>query len=209
MPHTVMNRRDFLQSVGTAGALLGGSTLLGVDVRSVGSGMGADLVVVGGGLGGCAAALAACRAGLRVVLTEETDWIGGQLTSQAVPPDEHPWIEGFGCTRSYRRFRDGVRQYYRDHFPLTPAARANPHLNPGNGWVSRLCHEPRVALAVLQQMLAPHVAGGRLRLLLHASPVAVEVDGDRLRHLLGADGCWRAPGPAGCRYRHGPDQGRR
>ena len=181
MPHTVMNRRDFLQSVGTAGALLGGSTLLGVDVRSVGSGMGADLVVVGGGLGGCAAALAACRAGLRVVLTEETDWIGGQLTSQAVPPDEHPWIEGFGCTRSYRRFRDGVRQYYRDHFPLTPAARANPHLNPGNGWVSRLCHEPRVALAVLQQMLAPHVAGGRLRLLLHARPVAVEVDGDRLR----------------------------
>ncbi|MBI4601369.1 MAG: FAD-dependent oxidoreductase, partial [Planctomycetes bacterium] len=56
----------------------------------------ADLVVAGGGLGGCAAALAACRNGLRVVMTEETDWIGGQLTQQAVPPDEHPWIESFG-----------------------------------------------------------------------------------------------------------------
>jgi NADPH-dependent 2,4-dienoyl-CoA reductase/sulfur reductase-like enzyme len=33
----------------------------------------ADLVVVGGGFGGCAAALAACRAGLDVVMTEETD----------------------------------------------------------------------------------------------------------------------------------------
>src|SRR3712207_8348422 len=53
--------------------------------------------------GGCAAALAACRAGLRVVLSEETDWIGGQLTSQAVPPDEHPWIESFGCTRADRK----------------------------------------------------------------------------------------------------------
>ena len=141
----------------------------------------ADLVVVGGGVGGCAAALAACRAGLRVILTEETDWIGGQLTSQSVPPDEHPWIESFGCTRSYRQFRDGVRQYYRDHFPLQGEARSNPRLNPGNGWVSRLCHEPRVALAVLQQMLAPHVASGRLKVLLRTRPVAAEVEADRVR----------------------------
>jgi len=49
-----------------------------------------------------------------VVLTEETDWIGSQLTSQAVPPDEHRWIESFGCTARYRRFRQGVRRYDRD-----------------------------------------------------------------------------------------------
>ena len=36
----------------------------------------ADVVIVGGGTGGCAAALAALRAGLTVVMTEETDWIG-------------------------------------------------------------------------------------------------------------------------------------
>ena len=50
----------------------------------------ADLVIAGGGLGGVAAALAALRNGLRVCMTEETDWIGGQITSQGVPPDEHP-----------------------------------------------------------------------------------------------------------------------
>ena len=72
-----------------------------------------DLLVVGGGLGGVAAALAGARCGRSVVLTEETDWLGGQLTSQAVPPDEHPWIEGLGCFRSYRRLRDGIRRYYR------------------------------------------------------------------------------------------------
>jgi hypothetical protein len=127
--------------------------------------MHADLVIAGGGTGGCAAALAAARLGKTVIMTEETDWIGGQLTSQAVPPDEHPWIERFGCTRSYRRFRDGVRSYYRTHFPLTAEARANPLLNPGNGWVSRLCHEPRTAHAVLLQMLAPFVHSGRLRIL--------------------------------------------
>ena len=173
-----MQRRDFLAaSLATAGWWSVRSVL-----RAAGGGRErvADLVVVGGGVGGCAAAMAACRAGLRVILTEETDWPGGQLTSQAVPPDEHPWIESFGCTRSYRQFRDGVRQFYRDHLPLLPEARAIPRLNPGNAWVSRLCHEPRVALAVIQQMLAPYVASGRLRILLRTRPVAADVDGDRV-----------------------------
>ena len=140
-----------------------------------------DVAVIGGGTGGCAAALAACRAGLRVVMSEETDWIGGQLTSQAVPPDEHPWIESFGCTRAYRQYREGVREYYRRHFRLTEEARASPVLNPGGGTVSRLTHEPRVSLAVLKAMLAPHESGGRLVILLRHKPVRADVDGDRVR----------------------------
>src|SRR6185369_5001934 len=102
-----------------------------------------DVLIVGGGTGGTAAAIALADKGLSVVLTEETDWLGGQLTSQLVPPDEHRWIEQVGCTRRYRAFREGVRQYYCDHYPLTDAARNNPTLNPGGGSVSRLCHEPR------------------------------------------------------------------
>ena len=141
----------------------------------------ADILIVGGSTGGCAAALAATSLGLRVILTEETRWIGGQLTSQAVPPDEHPWIEQFGCTRRYRQFRDGVRQYYRDHYPLTPAARADPYLNPGNGYVSRLCHEPRVGLAVLEQMMAASRSAGLLDVRLRRKPVAADADGDRVR----------------------------
>jgi len=125
----------------------------------------ADAVIVGGGVGGCAAALALAEAGRTAIVVEEFPWIGGQLTSQAVPPDEHGWIERFGCTARYRRFRDGVRAYYRAHYPLKPRHRDDPHLNPGNGWVSPLCHEPRVALAVLEAMLAPHVAAGRIRIL--------------------------------------------
>jgi NADPH-dependent 2,4-dienoyl-CoA reductase/sulfur reductase-like enzyme len=44
-----------------------------------------DVLVVGGGLGGVAAALAAVERGADVVLVEETAWLGGRLTSQAVP----------------------------------------------------------------------------------------------------------------------------
>jgi hypothetical protein len=140
-----------------------------------------EVLIVGGGLGGVAGALAALRLGRRVFLTEETGWIGGQLTSQAVPPDEHPWIEGLGCTASYRRLREGIRAYYRRNYPLLPAPRADPHLNPGLGWVSALCHEPRVALAVLEELLAPYRAGHQLDVLLRHRPVAAECDGDRVR----------------------------
>jgi hypothetical protein len=140
----------------------------------------ADLVVIGGGFGGCAAALAAARSGLRVVVTEETDWIGGQLTAQAVPLDENAWIESIGGTRSYQALRRRIRDYYRRNFPLTPEARADERLNPGNGSVSRLCHEPRAGLAALEEMLAPFVASQRIRILLRHRLRDAAVSGDRV-----------------------------
>ena len=141
----------------------------------------ADILIVGGGTGGCAAALGASSLGHKVIMTEETDWIGGQLTAQAVPPDEHPWIERFGCTQRYRQLRQGIRRYYRDFYPLTPQARSDAELNPGKGWVSRLCHEFRVSLAVLEAMMAYPRSRGSLEVLLNCKPLAADVDGDRIR----------------------------
>lgn len=140
----------------------------------------ADVIVLGGGTGGFAAALAAARMGKTVILTEETDWIGGQLTSQAVPPDEHPWIEEFGCTLSYRRFRQSVRRYFRDHFPLRGETLAAPRFRPGGALVSRVPSPPEVALAVLQQLIAPYRTSGRVVLMTESRPVAAETDGDRV-----------------------------
>ncbi|MFC9919577.1 FAD-dependent oxidoreductase [Agromyces binzhouensis] len=140
----------------------------------------ADVLVVGGGLGGVAAAIGALEGGRSVVLTEEFRWLGGQLTSQGVPMDEHTWIESFGATARYRALRDGIRDYYRRHYPLTDAARSDPHLNPGAGLVGRICAEPLVGVAVLESMLAPFRATGRLRIIQPAVPVAAHVDGDRV-----------------------------
>jgi hypothetical protein len=138
--------------------------------------------VAGAGLGGCAAALTAAEMGRSVVLTEETAWIGGQITSQGVSAfDEHRYIEQFGCTARYRALREAIRAHYRAYYPLTAAARAERHLNPGGGRVSRLCHEPRVALAALHGLLAPHISAGRITLLTRHRPIAAETGGDRIR----------------------------
>jgi FAD-dependent oxidoreductase family protein len=142
-----------------------------------------DVVIVGGGLGGTAAALAVATLGRTVVLTEETDWLGGQLTSQAVPPDEHAWIESYSSA-SYGRLRSGIRDYYRRNFPLTDAAYADPMLNPGRGLVSGLCHEPPVAVAVLAEMLAPYLAVGRIRTMMRTVPVQAYVSDDIVQAVL-------------------------
>jgi len=169
----VSNRRNFLLQAGAAALLprwLAAATELQFDVA-----------VIGGGTGGVAAALAAARNGMKVILTEETDWIGGQLTSQAVPPDENRWIESFGCTHTYREYRNAVREFYRRNYPLTAQARERWDFNPGDSRVSRITHEPRVSLAVLEAMVAPYAASGRLTVLLQHRPVAADIESDHVR----------------------------
>jgi hypothetical protein len=186
-----MRRRRFLEGCSSALAALMAAQSDSLNIRAMTvtsqREIAADLAIVGGGLGGCAAALAALRSGRSVVLTEPTDWIGGQLTAQAVPPDEHPWIEQFGANASYQVLRKAIRDEYRRSFSLTESARSQRFLNPGNGSVSRLCHEPRVALAALTAALAQFVSSGRLLVLLNHEPIQCEVQGDRVRAALVCD----------------------
>ena len=139
-----------------------------------------DIVIIGGGMGGVSATLAAARLGAKVILVEELDWLGGQLTSQAVPPDEYPWIEHLTASQSYADFRESIRSYYRRHMPLTDEARMRVRLNPGQGNVSSLCHEPWVAVKVIDELLAPHVAAGRVTVLRRHRTLRVETDRDRI-----------------------------
>ncbi|MEU0508197.1 MULTISPECIES: FAD-dependent oxidoreductase [unclassified Amycolatopsis] len=139
-----------------------------------------EVLVVGGGCGGVAAALAAAMLGRRVVLTEATGRLGGQLTTQAVPPDENAWVETFGATQSYRLMRSRVRDRYRADPRLGAEARAVRELNPGEGWVSALCAEPVVVGEVLDELLAPLVRAGNLEIRCHHTPVGAVTTGDRV-----------------------------
>ncbi|AHF14303.1 FAD-dependent oxidoreductase [Niabella soli] len=183
-----MKRKHFIRSLGAgAGALVSfGSGASGTAASKsltapVGGEIRSDLVIIGGGMGGCAAALAALRNGCSVTMTEETDWIGGQLTQQGVScPDENPWIELFGATRSYLDLRVQIRSFYTRFYPLSAQAKAALFFNPGNGSVSKLCHEPRVALMVLNSLLLPYVQAGKLTILLQTKAVAADPGADKV-----------------------------
>ncbi|SKB31381.1 FAD-dependent oxidoreductase [Daejeonella lutea] len=185
-----MRRRNFitLTSLGITGITSGGFSALAdfrsdFNVANLGSELASDLVIAGGGVGGCAAALAALRNGLSVIMTEETDWIGGQLTSQGVPPDEHIWIETHGSPKSYRTYRSSVRNYYKRNYPVTPKAKEKVYFNPGNAVVSELCHEPKVSLAVLNEMLSPYVSSGKLTILLDTKVKSADYSGTKVKAL--------------------------
>lgn len=152
-----------------------------------------EILVVGGGTGGFAAALAALEAGRRVCLLEETDWLGGQLTAQGVSAlDEHEHIEAFGGTASYYRLREAIRDAYR---PLARDPGALDPFNPGNCWVTRLAFEPRVAAACFDALLRPFEASGKLRLFRRTKVHAVTTEGERIVAVealaLDGPGAWR------------------
>ncbi|MFB7084920.1 FAD-dependent oxidoreductase [Streptomyces sp. NPDC056296] len=122
--------------------------------------MESDVAVIGGGLGAVAAALAAARAGRRVLLAAHADRLGGQATTQLVPAlDEHPHVEQAGISASYRALRELTRAAY-GGLP-----------NPGDGWVSRLCAEPVAFERALETLLAPHVDASRLTVLRSRTPI--------------------------------------
>lgn len=128
-----------------------------------------DVIVAGIGVGAIAAALAVADRGLRVVMAGPESRIGGQITTQLTSPlDEHPLIETTGCTTRYRAFRDAVRAEY------------GGIVNPGGGWVSRLCFEPLTGERVLREMLAAHVDSRAITVVTGARVLAVDRDGDRI-----------------------------
>lgn len=190
-----MKRRNFIELLTVTGGAVVTASIVNLpakalaEVKSSTTAKGqesltADVVVIGGGLGGFAAAMAALRNNQTVILTEETDWLGGQITSQGVPPDEHMWIETHGGTQLYRDFRTAVRDYYKRNYPLTDGAKNDPVLNPGKGTVSRLCHEPRVAVAVLNDMLAPYISSKKLVLLLEHKIQSADAKGNKVNSVM-------------------------
>jgi hypothetical protein len=76
-----------------------------------------------------------------------------------------------------------VREYYKQHYPITEDARNGNRLNPGDGWVSCICHEPRVALTILEDMLAPYVSNGKVVIYTEMKPVHAETDGDFVKRV--------------------------
>ncbi|MDR1518182.1 MAG: FAD-dependent oxidoreductase [Dysgonamonadaceae bacterium] len=185
-----MKRRNFIKTISAGSAFLitsheknplsSVSSLESISVKQQNEVLKADVVIIGGGLGGVSSALALVRSGKQVILTEETDWLGGQLTQQGVPPDEHRWIEFAGSTKTYRDLRNRIRDYYRRNYPLVDGVRDNLLLNPGNASVSHFCHEPRVALSVILEMLAPYIGSGKLTVLYHHKALKSSVKGDRV-----------------------------
>jgi hypothetical protein len=102
-----------------------------------------DVLVVGSGPGGIAAAIQAARMGEHVAILEETDWIGGQMTAAAVGTmDEgNPVVHKDGI---YGEFIKRAIDYYRSR---------NRSMGTCYFANNTICVDPRDGRTILRQML--------------------------------------------------------
>ena len=112
-----------------------------------------DMLIVGGGLAGSAAAYEGLLAGRTVCLTEITDWVGGQISSQGTSAlDERTTQrEQRFFPRGYLQFRDRILKYY-------------DRPNPGGCWVSTSCFLPGDGHKILTEILTEAAQKGRGKL---------------------------------------------
>lgn len=103
---------------------------------------GCDVVVVGGGASGTAAAIQSGRMGVKTCIIEQTDWLGDMLTASGVSA-----IDGDPAKTSgiFREFLDRVIDYYKKE-----GKSAQTHLCH----VSPFCYEPSVGAAILNEMVS-------------------------------------------------------
>ena len=128
-----------------------------------------DLVVVGAGAGGCAAAIQGARMGARVALVEESSWIGGQMTGAAVSTMDDQRRNRSGI---YREVVDRARAHY---------ARLGRGISTCYWGADMVAFEPRVGQEILADLLREaQGSGGSVDLFLRTRAVGAAKEGDRL-----------------------------
>ncbi|MDB4087150.1 FAD-dependent oxidoreductase [Flavobacteriaceae bacterium] len=96
-----------------------------------------DIVVVGGGTSGVASAIQSSRLGSKTLLIEESNWLGGMLTSAGVSAMDGNYKMPSGFLKE---FRDSLVSYY-------------GHLDSlKTGWVSNFMFEPSVGNKILKDI---------------------------------------------------------
>jgi hypothetical protein len=146
-----------------------------------------DVLVVGASSGGTAAAIAAARRGVSVILTEETGVAGGQFTAQGLTAlDEGLLGSQLVEARTYIGLYDDLKRYAREYYRSRSVLNRS---NPGNCFVSELCFEPRVAGPFFAERLAELSS---LQFLAEFRPIGVikvgnSVIGAELQHRTAGD----------------------
>ncbi|WOO43607.1 FAD-dependent oxidoreductase [Rubellicoccus peritrichatus] len=142
----------------------------------------ADVAIIGGGFGAVAATRALMDQGLKVVLTDEFEWIGGQATSQAlcVMDEFYDPVGETQMNARYADFRERLRNYYRDNFKLSPLGESQLHFCAGNAACAPVTAESHVAHRVITELFESAVASGQLTILTRTKPIAAERSEDRV-----------------------------
>ena len=96
-----------------------------------------DVVIIGGGTSGISAGIQSARMGIKTLIVEQYDWLGGMLTSAGVSAFDGNYKLKGGF---WSEFRDSLNSYYGGEGALK------------TGWVSNVLFEPSVGNKIFKQI---------------------------------------------------------
>ena len=144
-----------------------------------------ELLIVGGGLSGTATAYESLLSGRTVCMTEMTDWVGGQISSQGTSAldEAKRQRELLFYSKGYKELRNRIEEFYGE-------------LNPGGCWVSVSCFLPRDAHTILSRELegAARRGGGKLKWFPATAIKEIELSADG-RQIESAIAIQKSPAP--------------
>jgi len=146
-----------------------------------------DILVVGGGLAGSAAAYQALLAGKTVCVSEITDWVGGQISSQGTSAlDERPTQRKLNFfPKGYQELTERLHNHY-----------SSP--NPGGCWVSTMCFLPSDGHKVLFEQLQDAAIKGKGQLKWFPATVIKDLEIKQTQgsnQIISAIAIQRSPAP--------------
>ncbi|MEY3869565.1 MAG: hypothetical protein RLZZ338_3456 [Cyanobacteriota bacterium] len=134
-----------------------------------------DILIVGGGLSGSAAAYEALLLGRTVCLTDITDWVGGQISSQGTSAldERDTQRELLFYPRGYLDLRRRIEEHY-------------GRLNPGGCWVSYSCFMPYDGHKILFQMLktVAKIGNGKLKWFPNTVIKELDISGTQIKSAI-------------------------
>jgi FAD dependent oxidoreductase len=119
-----------------------------------------EVLVAGGGLAGTATAYESLLTGRTVCMTEITDWVGGQISSQGTSALDERTTQRQKrfFPRGYLEFSDRIQKFYN-------------RPDPGDCWVSLFCFLPKDGHMILLEMLQNAAKQGKGTLHWYPSTV--------------------------------------
>lgn len=152
-----------------------------------------DVIVAGAGTGGVSAAIQAARMGVKVLLIEETDWIGGQMTTAAVTSMDEggvyvgkltqvdKWVgvpeRGAGL---YKEFREGILGVYAGMQYIDSDSQQKTGLSTETCYWNRgtMAFEADIGQDVLYAMIKK--TPGNLHISMRTTVTNVEMSGNKV-----------------------------
>lgn len=119
-----------------------------------------EVAVVGGSLGGVAAAAHAMRSGAVTCLIEVAPWLGGQISAQGVSAlDESQAMQADqSFSKSWMDFKELIRRQPVPSLPWSPQVVGKQVAEVNSCWVGQLCFLPQVGAIAAEQWLQQSVS---------------------------------------------------